>query len=192
HKNLLNDPENQLSPWSKWVTTHTVDFNPTTVMQLVNPLNNQDVVYFGDTAGNIYRLDGEGGQDGGTDDITVKRRSRMFAVPEGNIFDVTGWIHYRRLFAATLTIRILGGGVAVFTQAISLQLPENTNVAIYGGSHHYGDQTSLYGISFTGRIHRQDWGAAGQASHFQLEVEFSGNEDIDLEEVGIEFNVATT
>ena len=161
-------------------------------MQLVNPLNNQDVVYFGDTAGNIYRLDGNGGQDGGTDDITVKRRSRMFAVPEGNIFDVAGWIHYRRLFAATLTIRILGGGVAVFTQEILKQLPENTNVAVYGGSHHYGDQTSLYGISFTGRIHRQDWSAAGQASHFQLEVEFSGNEDIDLEEVGIEFNVATT
>ena len=192
HKNLLNDPENQLSPWSKWVTTHNVDFNPTTVMQLVNPLNNQDVVYFGDTAGNIYRLDGEGGQDGGTDDITVKRRSGMFAVPEGNIFDVKGWIHYRKLFATTLTIRILGGGVAVFTQEISLQLPENTNVAVYGGAHHYGDQTSLYGISFTGRIHQQDWGAAGQASHFQLEVEIAGNEDIDLEEVGIEFNVAKT
>ena len=192
HKNVLNDPENQLSPWSKWVTTHTVDFNPTAVMQLVNPLNNQDVVYFGDTSGNIYRLDGEGGQDGGTEDITVKRRSRMFAVPEGNIFDVTGWIHYRKQFAATVTIRILGGGVAVFDQEISLNLPQSTNLAVYGGPHHYGDQTSVYGVSLTGRIHRQDWGAAGQASHFQLEVEVSGSEDIDLEEIGIEFNVATT
>ncbi|HDZ36892.1 MAG TPA: hypothetical protein ENH62_01145 [Marinobacter sp.] len=192
HKNVLNDPENQLSPWSKWVTTHDIGFNPTTVMQLVNPLNNQDVVYFGDTAGNIYRLDGEGVQDGGTDDLTVKRRSRMFAVPEGNTFDVAGWIHYRKLFASTVTIRILGGGVAIYTQEITRNLPASTSIAVYGGSHHYGDATSTYGVSFTGRIHRQDWGAAGQSSHFQVEVEITGNEDIDLEEVGIEFNVAKT
>ncbi len=192
HKNILNDPENQFSPWSKWVTTHATDFTPTTVMQLVNPLNNQDVVYFGDLTGGIYRLDGEGGQDGGTDNITVKRRSGMFAVPEGNTFDIRGWIHYRKLFAATVTIRILGGGVAIYDQEISLQLPENANVAVYGGDSYYGDQTSLYGVGFTGRIHRQDWGAAGQASHFQVEVQVSGSEDVDVEEVGIEFNVAET
>ena len=192
HKNVLNDKENQLSPWSKWTTTHTTNFTPTTVMQLVNPLNNQDVVYFGDTAGRIYRLDGEGGQDGGTDDITVKRRSGMFAVPDGNTFDVKGWIHYRKLFAATVTIRVLGGGVAIYDQEISLQLPENANVAVYGGESYYGDQTSLYGVSFTGRIHRQDWGAAGQASHFQLEVQVTGNEDVDIEEIGIEFDSAKT
>ena len=189
YKNKLNDPD---SPWSKWTTTHSIGFSPSTVMQLINPLNNQDAIYFGDTSGRIYRMEGEGGQDGGTDDITVKRRSRMFAVPEGNTFDVRGWIHYRKLFAATVTIRILGGGVAVYDQEISLNLPLNEAVAVYNGDHFYGDQSSIYGVSFSGRIHRQDWSAAGQSSHFQLEVEISGDEDVNIEEVGVEFDSSTT
>jgi len=193
HKKILTDQASQgLSPWSKWTTTHVMAFQPTTVMQLVDPVSKKDVVYMGDNLGNIYRLDGDLGQDGGTDDVTVKRRSRLFAVPEGNTFDIGGWVHYRKLFEGILTIRILGGGTAIYTQEIQLKLPENPDIGVYNGESYYSDNTSFYGVSFGGRIHSQDWKAAGQASNFQVEVEYTGSEEIDIEELQLTFKSSTT
>jgi hypothetical protein len=79
YKTVLTDPAlgGQVSAWSRWTTTHSMGYSPTTVMQLVNPLNFQDTVYMGDGDGNIYvtESDADTGQDGGTDDITLRRRS---------------------------------------------------------------------------------------------------------------------
>lgn len=66
HKSILNSriPEiTNLSPWSKWTTKSDLDFNPTVVMAMINPLNNKDTVYMGDSFGNIYQMDGNGGSD---------------------------------------------------------------------------------------------------------------------------------
>lgn len=195
HKTLVTDPNTAgvLSAWSKWSTTHPTFFNPTTVMQLVNPIDKQDVVYFGDASGNIYVTEGEGGQDGGTDDITVRRRSGLLAVPEGNEFNFHGWILYRTLFEVCVTLRLLGGGVAIWEQEVELCFPVNENLVVYKGDSYYNDGKSPYGLSFlTGRIHRQDWCAAGQSSNLQLEVEVSGAADFNVEEIGIEFTSETT
>lgn len=191
HKNVLNDPQGQgVSPWSRWTTNHDLGFSPDTVMQLINPLNGQDAVYMGGPDGSVYRLDGEGGQDGGTTDIEVLRRSGLIVAPERDAHDISGWIHYRKLFETTVTIRILGGGTAVYEQEISRFLPENTDVGVYNGESYYGDQQTVYGVGFSGRIHEQEWAAAGQGSNFQVEVEISGSEDFDIEEIGIEFNAS--
>lgn len=200
YKSAVNDPtadaglrlhSSELSPWSKWTTEHSLSFSPTTVMQLVNPLNSQDVVYMGDTSGNIYKLAGEGSQDGGTTDITVKRRSRLFSVPEGNVFDVEGYINYRKRFAATVTVRLLYSGVTVFDQDVDIKVPAAT-VAVYGGEFYYGDANTYYGVTFGDRIYRQDWKAAGHDSYFQVEVEFSGAIELDIQEIGLTVKAATT
>lgn len=195
HKTLLTDPNTAgvLSPWSKWKTEHPTGFSPTTVMQLVNPISREDRIYFGDESGNIYVTDGEGGQDGGTDDITVKRRSGLFAVPEGNTFNFEGWILYRTLFEVCVTLRLLGGGVAIWEQEIEICFPQNLNLVVYKGDSYYNDGKSPYGLSFfTGRVHRQDWCAAGHSSNFQFEIEVTGAADFDIEEVGLEFRSETT
>lgn len=191
YKGVLTDPLSQgLSPWSKWTTSHPLGFQPTAVMALIDPISGKDAVYMGDDSGNIYKMDGSGAQDGGTDDITTKRRSGLFTVPEGQTFDLRGWIEYRKLFPTEVTIRLLGGGTAVYDQTITRQLPQADNIAVYGGNHWYGDNTSTYGVSFSSRLHRQNWRAAGQASHFQLETEITSDEDFDIEEIGVEFDTA--
>ena len=193
YKGVLADPLSQgLSPWSKWTTEHPLEFRPTTVMALIDPISLQDAVYMGDSSGNIYRLDGSGAQDGGSSSITTTRRSGLFSIPEGNTWDIRGYIEYRKLFPTTVTIRILGGGVAVYEQEIMKQLPQAENIAVYGGPHWYGDQTSTYGVSFSARLHRQDFRIAGQASHFQVEIEITSDEDYDIEEVGIAFDASET
>ena len=193
YKSMANDPTGQgLSPWSKWTTTHDIGFVPTTAMALINPISRGDDVYMGDDDGNIYLIEGGGSQDGGTDDITVRRRSRLFALPEGNVFNVKGYIHYRRLFDEVVTIRILYAGVATSTQAIQIAIPAGEGIAVYKGDYYYGTPTTWYGASFGDRIYRQDWMAAGHASHWQLEVEFDGNREVDIQEIGLEVETDTT
>lgn len=200
YKSVINDPSadgglrlhsSDLSPWSKWTTTHSLGFQPTTVMQMINPVNGREDVFMGDNSGNIYRIDGEGRQDGGTADITVKRRSGLIAVPEGNVFDVEGYIHYRKQFAETVTIRLLFAGVSVFDQDVDVSIPGAT-VALYGGDFYYGDDSTIYGVEFGDRIFRQDWQGAGNASHLQIEIEFSGAIEVDIQEIGFTFKAATT
>ena len=198
HKDMLNDPATagRVSPWSKWMTQHPSGFQTNVMMQLVDPVSMEDRVYFGDSQGRIFVFDGDGGQDGGTADIKVTRRSRLFQPPEGNSFDMRGWIMYRKLFDVTVTLRVLWQGVAIHTQEISLNLPVNEGLVVYNGSGanagYYGDQRSVYGLGFSGSIHRQDWRAAGHATNWQLEVEIEGDADYQIEEIGVEFTSKST
>lgn len=190
HKRLLD--QSDLSPWSKWTTTHPMGFNPVTVMPMIDPLTMLDAIYMGDESGNIYRMDGTGDLDGGTDAVKVKRRSGLIQVPAGNVFELKGWVSYRRLFQTTLNINILWSGKEEFTQSIQVQLPDNENIAVYGGDHYYGDNQTFYGAEFSQRIRIQDWEAAGLSSHFQLEVEFDAESAVHIEEVGFSFDTEDT
>lgn len=179
--------DQELSPWSKWTTTHPMSFNPTAVMQMVDPITLEDRVFFGDSSGQIFRMDGSGDSDGGTNDITITRRSKLFDLPRGDTHTFKGWVNYRKLFDTIVTIRILGGGTAVYEQTITRVLPENTDIGVYNGPHYYGDKKTTYGFELSGRINTQEWEAAGQSSNFQVEVEVTGSSDFNVEEVGLVF-----
>lgn len=195
HKKTLNDPISQgLSPWSKWTTAHASNFTPTAVMQLINPLDMTDAVYFGDALGNIYMMEGDGSLDAGTDTITVIRRSGLIQIPEGNAFDIRGWITYRKQFAQTVTIRILAGGKSVYDQEIQKQIPgaEEEGIGFYNADSYYNDGTSVYNVGFSGKIFKQDWSAAGHTSFFQVEIEITASDPFAIEEVGLNFETAET
>lgn len=185
HKRLIGQSE--FSPWAKWTTTHPMGFNPVTVLPIIDPLTLIDAVYMGDENGNIYRMQGSGDTDGGSDSVKVKRRTGLIEVPAGNVFDLVGWVSYRQLFETVMTINILWGGKETFDQSIQVTLPNNPNIAVYGGDHYYGDNQTFYGAEFSQRIRIQDWGAAGLSSHFQLEVEFDAESAVHIEEVGFSF-----
>ena len=186
HKRLFNQSE--FSPWAKWSTSHPMNFNPVTVMPLIDPIKLIDAIYMGDENGNIYRMQGDGDKDGGTDAVTVKRRTGLIEVPATSAFELKGWVSYRRLFETTMTIRVLWGGKEESTQEITRTLPDNDSIAVYGGNHYYGDNQTFYGAEFSQRIAIQDWTAAGLSSHFQLEFEFDAESAVHIEEVGFSFD----
>ena len=190
HKRLIG--QNEFSPWAKWTTTHAMGFNPVTVMPIIDPLTMIDAIYMGDELGNIYRMQGSGDTDGGTDAVKVKRTTGLIEVPAGSAFDLKGWVSYRRLFEIEMTINILWGGKEEFTQSIQITLPNNPDIAVYGGDHFYGDNQTFYGAEFSQRIRIQDWEAAGLSSHFQLEVEFDAESAVHIEEVGFSFDTQPT
>ena len=186
----LNNLGKFVSPWSRYVTTHSAGFQPTTVWNMLDPATSKMAVYFGDTSGNIYKM--EGGSyngDGGTTDILSTRTSKAFQSPPGQLFDVNGWILYRKPSEEVkVTLVFEYGGVSVFDQSIELTLPapSTTTFSAYGsGTSYYGSGTSYYGTSFIGRLSRQEWSAAGRASQIQVKAQIEGKTDFSIAEIGI-------
>ena len=186
--------EGKFSPWSKWTTGHSMNFQPSTVMTLLHPSTKKEITYLGDTSGNIYALDGEGSLDGGTTAVTISRTTGLIrGFPEGVLFDVEGWILYRRNVAATITMTFLFAGEGAFDKSITVRLPANDNTIVYNGSGssaaYYGGDY-YYGSQFSDRIARQKYGPPGLNAHFQVKVEIESEGIIDVQEIGLKFRVA--
>src|SRR5216683_2368493 len=125
-----------------------------------------------DTSGNIYQLEGQGGLDGGTSQVTATRASKLFYLPDGEIFDVSGWIDYQRWFPATVTLTFNYGGISITDQPITITLEASPPGAVFGGGSYFNSATppgpSYFGLQFPGRVSRQKFTAAGRASHWQV------------------------
>lgn len=185
------------SPWSKWKTTFgNGDFRQSAAMLMRRVTDKKDVMYFGDSVGRILQMEGTGLQDGGSKDIVAKRTSGTIRLPKGNIFRVKGNIKYRKLAGATVTLNFLFGGREVFTDTRTITIPAPTNTTIYDGTGdnaaYYGGTAgtsgaSYYGIEFKDRIFLQPWGAAGSATHVEVEAQVTGAE-FDIKEINIEIS----
>ena len=186
----MNNLGQFVSPWSKYTTRHSAGFMPSTVWNMLDPSTSTMAVYFGDTSGNIYKMEGSTfNGDGGTTDILSTRTSKSFQSPPGQKWDVNGWILYRKPTSEVKVSLVFEyGGVAVFDQAIELTLPapDTTTASYYGsGTSYYGSGTSYYGTSFVGRLSRQEWSAAGRASQLQVRAQIEGQTDFSIAEIGI-------
>ena len=197
----LVDAQLRVSPWAKWTTGHQVNFQPTTVMPMVHPTTKEELVYMGDTLGNIYLLNGTGGRDGGTDDVTATRTTGLLrGLPEGNIFDLEGYILYHKQFAATVTLTFEYAGETIFDKAITIQLPAGDTIDTYSGSgsdaRYYAaaavSGSAYYGRQFSGRIYRQRFGPPGLSGYFQLRVDVTSQGTVSIHEIGIKFRTAET
>lgn len=180
----------QISPWSKWTTQHSMSFQPTFIMNMLDPVDGLEYVYCGDASGNFYRLEGTGTGDGGSANIKTSFTSKTFPSPlDADVFDVEGWIKYRQKEAATVTITLLWSGMTVLNEAITISIPSPSR-PVYGGGLYYADG-NYYGAAFADRITRQKFGVPGQSNEFQIKVEIEGTADFEINEIGIRFSLAS-
>lgn len=183
HKPLVDQ---EISPWSKWTTLHSSSFNISAAMNLLDPIDGLEYVFFGDNAGNLYRLEGGGAGDAGAA-IQTERLSKLFSAPlDADAYDIQGWIKYRKDVAATLTMTFEFAGEHVFNQAITIDIPAITGRPAYAGAFHYGGQV-FYGSPFEARLTRRKFAAAGQSNEFQIRLSAEGTTDIQVNEVGLRF-----
>ena len=194
------------SPWSKWTTKHSTSFStPTAVMAMRRPSDGVDVVYFGDSNGNIYQLEGTGSDDGGTDPITVFRETGIIDSGRDSVepnvlqFDGSGYLDYLRLSSADVTLTFRHQGVEIFDQEISLTIPAGTEFGAYGtgtATNNYYDSSGadddniFYGGRFIARLARQTFRAAGDSSFFSTKIGFEGAADVELDELGLNYKSA--
>lgn len=123
--------------------------------------------------------------------VTTTRTSGLIRAPEENIFDIEGWINYRELFDATVTLDFLFGGITVPDQSITINLP-NDGLGVYNGEHFYNATDAFYSSTFKKRINRRDFKAAGRSSHYQVKVTVETEVDFEIHEIGIRHSSANT
>ena len=178
-----------LSPWAKWTTLHDFGFAPTAVMNMYDPVDGLEHVFAG-ANGNIYRLEGTGTDDNGSN-IISNRKSKLFKV-EGlaEITEVRGYVEYVADQLVTPVIRLYYQGQSVLTQEITETLPAADAGAAYGGSYYYGDGTSYGAVK--GSIKRQQINIPGGGNMFQVEVEVEGANTFEITEIYLDFQASNS
>lgn len=205
HKSLLDGQAQHqgafqygTSPWSKWVTAHALSFLPTCVWTMKRPSDGLFMVYMGDASGNVYQLDGAGAQDGGSADLTVERVSKLYGLPDGEMYDITGFVRYRQLFPFTVTLQFEFCGAECFDQPITLSLTTSGGSSVYGGSGSTaayfggtlgGQTTAYFGQRFARRLTRHPFDVAGKSSDFRVRATVDGAADFAIDEIVV--NIVT-
>lgn len=181
HKPLMGS---QFSPWLKWTTAHSSGFAPTAMMNAYDPSDGLEYIFFGDSSGKVYRMEGSGSGDGGTTDIKTVHRSSMFTAKlDATMFNLTGWIRYRASVDMDISLKILSGGFYVFDSVESITLPASSSYSVYRGGVYYGGG-SYYKESLNTRLRREKFVVAGGTNEFQLEIQYDGTAQLDIQEVG--------
>lgn len=185
HKSLVGS---EISPWSKWVTAHSISMQPTCVMNMLDPSDGLEYVFMGDGSGNFYRMEGTGTSgDGGVNNITSERYSKLFQLPfDAEAFDVEGVILYRKNEAATATIRMEWSGFSVTNESMTITIPSITSRTVYGGGYYYSDG-NYYGTTFSNRLTRQHFHPPGKSTEFQLRVTIEGTTNFAINTIQLKF-----
>ena len=180
HKRLVGEQ----SPWVVWQTNHPSRFNPTAVMNMYDPVDGLEYVFFGDISGNIYRMEGEGQSgDGGTHSIQTSRLSKAFSLPlDEEAYQIEGFIEYRGGRSVTAEIVLEYFGINVLEERVFVTFPANQEGSFYGGAVYYGGPY-YYGANFVGRFRRQRIAFPGRSSGFQVRIRTDSNIDIAIRKV---------
>ena len=181
-----------LSPWSIYETTHPLNFQPITAWVMRRPTDGLETTYMGGPDGAIYEMEGNGGQDGGTDDINVVRLSKMFeGPPDSQVSDVNGWLSFRPLFQETVNYTLEFSGRELKEQGpTALVLTPSPNAPVFGGAVYFGG-LFYFGQKYDGRYTRKTISSPGSSEVFQVRLEAGGAKEFIIQEAGFEF-VATT
>lgn len=177
----------EASPWSKWTTQHASAFQPSFMMSMLDPVDGLEYVYFGDSTGGFYRLEGSGGDAGAN--IRTTFTSRLFSVPyEDQFSKLSGWIKYRKNEAVTVTMTLLYAGSQVLDEPVTIAIPAASGGNYYGGDFYYGGD-NFYGLAFFDRIVRQTFGVPGKSNDFQVRLEVDGTSNFRINELGLRLEI---
>lgn len=182
-----------VSPWSRWKTTHALGFEPTFVMSMLNPADGLEYVYMGDSSGNIYKMEGTGASgDGGSASIETQWVSKMISLPLGAIgSNIQGYVKYRKGDSLDINIDLLFAGEAVYDDGITVTIPTPSTVGYYSGGVYYSDGTG-YAAAFVGRMTRQRMELpGGDTNDFQVRITVTSNNDVAINEIGLRFCAET-
>ena len=180
-----------LSPWIKYKTIHATDFQPTAIMNMIDPNDGLEYIFFGDSTGNVYRMEGTGLSDGGTASIRTERLSKLVIAPlNAKVYNVQGWVKWRSITqATTLILRFEYAGENVFNEEITITLPATSNINYFGGGGYFGGDL-YFGSKFTGRLTRRKFAVVGQANEFQIRATVISTSRFRINQIGLQFEAS--
>lgn len=183
---------NKFSPWMRWQTDHALAFTPTFVMPMLDPSDGLEYTFMGDGSGNVYRTEGTGTSgDGGTTDLATSWTTKVFSAPlDADVYEIEGFIKYKKNLSATVTLTLLAAGRTAFDNSITISLPAVTQVNYWGDTVYFGEDI-YFGAAFQSRLIRQPFKFAGQASDFQIRVDVSGVNTFNINSISLRMKAAS-
>lgn len=188
---IAGEDQRALSPWIRYTTKHDMNMDPTCMMQVYDPLDGLEYIFFGDDSGNVYRMEGSTGDgDGGTEQVKANRLSKLFILPlDLEAYEFDCWISYRRREPITVTIKFYYQGYQIYREQVEIGL-ENVDAAYYGGAYYYGGPV-YYSIPRF-QYKREKFAVPGKSGTFQIEVETEDTADFEIQEIGIRFEATSS
>lgn len=179
-----------VSAWTKYTTRHAFGMKPSVMMNAYDPIDGKEYVYMGDADGNLYRMEGEGQGDAGADLIVSRRKLVVLSFPlDAQAFTICGWVRYRQIKPALITLRFIFQGKHQFEETISLSLDGASGVSYWGGGDHFGGGT--YFGSNTKVFATEQFGVPGQSTEVQIELSIESKEEYSISEIGLRFEAVT-
>lgn len=170
---------NGASPWSVYTTNDSSGFNTQHAIYMWRPGTQNYSVFFGDSVGRIFDLNGVGSSgDAGVQPVPASRTSRHIGTEVLNPWpwtqeNITGHIRYRRNTAVSATVSIAWDDeYNTSSQTVALKGPSaSDNAAYFSGSFYYsGSFFYNAGLSFANRISSINLDPGGKGPGFYLTV----------------------
>lgn len=178
-----------VSPWAKWTTLSIVDFKPSAALNMIDPVDGLEYVFFGDDVGNLYRLEGSGSGDAGSSNIRTSRLSALFKAPSSSdVFNFDGVVRYKKDKAFSLQVDLLIAGHTVDTQTVTISMPQVVR-NVYGGNAYFNG--AFYYGSLSGKFSREKFGFSLQGQEFQIRLTTEASVDFSISELRLLFQATT-
>jgi hypothetical protein len=157
------------SPWSIYSTLDTAGFNTSAAQYMRMPGTTAYSVYFGDSAGRIFDLNGTGTNgDAGSSDIQVIRKARLIQESDGINFQrhiTRGNVQYRRINEVSFNVELDWADEYTSNTATVLLKgpPPGDSGAFFGGSVYFGGAFYFnQGFAFADKISHQNFSFVGR------------------------------
>lgn len=174
--------ESGLSPWSVYKTDHTSSFSATTAIYMRQPGGSAYYVYWADSSGRLYQMDGTGDGDPSTTNINTQRRSKLIKTVE-SARGVRGRVDYKRKADIDLLMDFeWADDYAVNRCTVPLDGPPVGDPGGYfGGSSYFGGLFYFNsGFFYSDRISSKGFAAIGRGSGFYLTLTVQSTQQFDI------------
>lgn len=173
----------ELSPWSVYKTNHTSSFSATSAIYMRRPSGTAYYVYWGDSSGKIYQMEGTGNGDPSTTDIDTVRRTKYIDDYGSDLKIVRGRVIYKRAADCDLLMDFeFSDDYAINRCTVPLEGPPSGGASGYfGGSIYFGG--SFYfnvGFEFSQRISSKGFSSVGRGPGFYITTTVQSTQQFDI------------
>jgi len=175
-----------LSPWSVYETDHASNFSTNAAVYIRQPGGSSYYVYFGDSSGNLYQMDGTGDGDNGDTDIPASRKTLLIENLENfdpNFDQLAGRVHYHRVADCDL-IMDFEWGDDYSTPQCSVPLegpPVGDSANYFGGSAYFGGAFYFNsGFFYANRVSTKGFSPVGRGVSVSMTLSVTTSQRFDI------------
>ena len=188
------DKVDETSSWVKLTTNAPFNMAITAMMSMIDPVNNVEYTFIGDTNGKVYILEGDdGGLDAGQNSVETFWRSGVLKLP--NMYKASGfdgYISYRATEDTIITVKFIFGGSNSSISTHEVALKGASGGFYFGGDVYFGEEGVYFGSEFSGSFKRESIIPSGESEEIQIEISHNAEASFEINELGIRFTGQTS